>query len=160
MSVKTYIKGITDGVASLATGLKTTMKIFFRRKTTEEYPENRGTLRLTARFRGCLIMPHDAQNRHRCIGCGLCQLACPNDTIKIVTDTVETTDGKKKRILAAYQYDIGSCMFCQLCVNACPHQAITFDQSFEHAVFNRNKLFYRLNREGSTVIEKTEQLNK
>ncbi len=27
----------------------------------------------------------------------------------------------------------------QLCVNACPHDAITFDQNFEHAVFDRTK---------------------
>ena len=45
-------------------------------------------------------------------------------------------------------------MFCQLCVRACPHGAITFDQSFENAVFDRSKLIKKLNREGSKVIEK------
>ena len=45
-------------------------------------------------------------------------------------------------------------MFCQLCVNACPHDAITFDQNFEHAVFDRTKLVLQLNRPGSKVIEK------
>ena len=33
---------------------------------------------------------------------------------------------EKKKILATYEYDLGACMFCQLCVNACPHDAITF----------------------------------
>ena len=63
-------------------------------------------------------------------------------------------DGKKKKILVKYEYDLGSCMFCQLCVNACPHDAITFDQEFEHAVFDRSKLVLTLNHPGSHVEEK------
>jgi NADH-quinone oxidoreductase subunit I len=31
-------------------------------------------------------------------------------------------------------------MFCQLCVNACPHDAIGFSTEFENAVFDRSKL--------------------
>ena len=46
---------------------------------------------------------------------------------------IETEDGKKKKILAKYEYDLGSCMFCQLCVTACPHGAITFATDFEHS---------------------------
>ncbi len=61
---------------------------------------------------------------------------------------------RKKKILATYEYDLGACMFCQLCVNACPHDAITFDQNFEHAVFDRTKLVLKLNHDGSKVIEK------
>jgi NADH-quinone oxidoreductase subunit I len=45
-------------------------------------------------------------------------------------------------------------MFCQLCTRACPHDAITFDQSFENAVFDRSKLVKVLNQEGSKVQEK------
>ena len=67
---------------------------------------------------------------------------------------VETPDGKKKRVLKEYNYNLGCCMFCMLCVNACPHDAITFDQSFENAVFDRSKLIMRLNHEGSKVMEK------
>ena len=70
----------------------------------------------------------------------------------------KTEDGKKKKILAKYEYDLGACMFCQLCVNACPHDAITFDQNFEHAVFDRTKLVLQLNHAGSKVIEKKKEV--
>lgn len=154
MNKNTYLGGILYAVNSLLTGMKTTIRIYFRKKTTEQYPENRAELKLPERFRGSLVMPHNEKNEHRCIACGLCQTACPNDTIDVITEMIETDEGKKKKILRTYQYDLGSCMFCQLCVNVCPHDAITFDQSFEHAVFNREKLIRILNHEGSKVIEK------
>lgn len=149
-----YFVKLFRGITSLLTGMKTTMTVFCRRKTTEQYPENRATLKLSDRFRGTLTMPHNDKNEHRCVACGLCQMACPNGTIKVTGEMVETEDGKKKKILAKYEYDLGSCMFCQLCVNACPHNAITFDQNFEHAVFDRSKLVLTLNRPGSHVEKK------
>ena len=106
------------------------------------------------RFRGTLNMPHNENNEHRCVACGQCQMACPNDTIKVTSETVETEDGKKKKILATYEYDLGACMFCQLCVNACPHDAITFDQNFEHAVFDRAKLVLNGTQKGVTQQKK------
>ena len=55
--------------------------------------------------------------------------------------------GKKKKKLVKYEYDLGSCMFCHLCVNSCPHGAIEFTTKFEHAVFTRSKLVKTLNKE-------------
>lgn len=150
----TYLGGLTHAVGSLLIGMKTSIKVYFRKKVTEQYPENRKELKMFDRFRGTLTMPHNAANEHHCIACGLCQNACPNDTIRVISETIETEDGKKKKILARYEYDLGSCIFCQLCVNACPHDAITFDQNFEHAVFDRSKLVLKLNHEGSRVGEK------
>lgn len=157
MNNNSYLGGLLQGIGSLMTGMKTTITVYFRKKTTEQYPENRAELVMFDRFRGTLTMPHNEQNQHHCIACGLCQNACPNDTIAIETETIETGEGKKKKILARYHYDLGSCMFCQLCVNACPHDAITFDQNFEHAVFNREKLVLTLNHAGSKVIEKIKE---
>lgn len=150
----TYFGGLIHGISSLLTGMRMTMKIFLRKKVTEEYPENRAELVMFDRFRGTLNMPHNENNEHRCIACGLCQTACPNDTISVISQTIETAEGKKKKILAKYEYDLGCCMFCQLCVTACPHDAIIFDQVFEHSVFDRSKLMMQLNKEGSKVIEK------
>ena len=93
-------------------------------------------------------MPHDAEGRNRCIACGLCQMACPNGTIHLVTETVTDPEtGKPKRRLVRYEYDLGSCMFCHLCVNACPHDAIRFSTEFEHAVYTREKLVKVLNKQ-------------
>ena len=86
-----YIGGLINGVSSLLTGMKTTMTVFCRKKTTEQYPENRKTLKLSERFRGTLTMPHNEQNEHHCVACGLCQMACPNDTIKVTSETIETS---------------------------------------------------------------------
>ena len=154
----TYLGGLVHGISTLATGMKTSIKVYFRKKVTEQYPENRKELKMFDRFRGTLNMPHNENNEHRCVACGLCQMACPNDTIKVTGETIETEDGKKKKILAKYEYDLGSCIFCQLCVNARPHDAIIFDQNFEHAVFDRTKLVLQLNRPGSKVIEKKKEV--
>lgn len=149
-----YFKDAFAGFGTLLVGMRTTMQIFLRKKVTEQYPENRATLKISDRFRGELTMPHDENNQHNCVGCGLCQMACPNDTIKVITATETTEDGKKKRYLVKYEYDLGSCMFCQLCVNACPHDAIRFTNHFENAVYDRDTLVRQLNHEGSSLKSK------
>ena len=78
----------------------------------------------------------------------MCEKACPNGTITITHEMVENPEtGKKKRQLIDYQYDLGECMFCQLCVNACNFGAIKFTNDFENAVFDRQKLVLHLDKE-------------
>lgn len=147
MSNNNYINGLFHGIGTLLTGMKVTCIEFFTKKVTVEYPENRDTLVISERFRGTLVMPHDAEGNNKCIACGLCQIACPNDTIKITSESITDEEtGKKKKVLVNYEYDHGACMFCQLCVNACPHDAIRFSNEFEGAVFERNKLVQTLNK--------------
>ena len=144
-SIKTYFSTFFSGLRSLLIGMKVTLREFFTKKVTEKYPENRATLKIHERFRGELVMPHDENGNHKCIACGLCQMNCPNGTIRLTTDTVTTEDGKKKKVLVKYEYDLGSCIFCQLCVKNCPRNAIEFRPTFEHAVFTRSKLIKQLN---------------
>ncbi|MBP3512067.1 MAG: NADH-quinone oxidoreductase subunit I [Prevotella sp.] len=145
---KYYISEAVSGVKSLLTGMKVTWKEYFIPKVTEQYPENRKTtLYVSARHRGRLVMPHDAEGNHKCIACTLCEKACPNGTITIKSEMKEMEDGKKKRVLVDYQYDMGECMFCQLCVNVCPQDAIKFTNDFENSTFGRESLVLHLDKE-------------
>lgn len=139
-----YIGSLFYGIKSLLTGFGVTGREFFKRKVTEEYPDNRATLQISPRFRGRLTMPDPS----KCIACGLCQMNCPNDTIALKSDMITDPEtGKRKKVLLKYEYDLGGCMFCQLCVNVCPTNAITFSTEFENAVYDRNHLKLTLNEE-------------
>jgi len=141
-----YISRFIQGMWTLVKGLRVTFVEFFTKKTTDEYPENRGKLVMFERYRGTLTMLHDANGKNKCTACGLCEMNCPNNTLQVETDTVvDAETGKKKKVLVNFRYDLGSCMFCLLCVNACNANAIAFDTTFEHAVFNKDKLTKMLN---------------
>lgn len=144
-SVKEYFSSLGSGIASLVKGMQVTGKEFITPKITERYPEDRETVHVPERFRACLNLKYDADGNHKCVGCRICERACPNGTITLTTKIVETPDGKKKNKLESYQYDLGSCTFCQLCVSSCPHGAIEFINDFEQAVFTRDKLVKKLN---------------
>lgn len=150
-SVQRYFSSFFKGLGSLLKGMRITFIEFFTKKITEKYPENRATLKISDRFRGELIMLHNENNEHHCVACGICEMNCPNDTIHVEFDMATTEDGKKKKVLRRYIYDHGSCLYCQLCVRACPHHAIDFIPTFEHAVFTREKLIEQLNKPGSKL---------
>lgn len=149
-----YTRDLFGGIKSLLTGLSVTWKELWTPKVTQQYPENRKTLQISDRFRAELIMPHDENNEHACTACGICQMNCPNGTIQITSRMVETEDGKKKKELDRYAYDLGMCTFCNLCVETCPSDAIRFTNNFENAVFSRSKLIQTLNAEGSKLRAK------
>lgn len=144
-SIKEYFSSVGKGIGSLVKGMAVTGKEFVTPKVTECYPENRKTLQIADRFRAELTLIYDDEGRHKCIGCGICQMNCPNGTIQLTTRMVDLPDGKKKRMLDKYMYDLGSCTFCMLCVTTCPQDALRFTNDFEQAVFTRDKLVKQLN---------------
>ena len=149
-----YIFGIFTALKSLLKGMKVTWKELWTKKVTMEYPENRKTLVISDRWRAELIMPHDENNEHACTACGICMMNCPNGTIKVISESIETEDGKKKKILNKHIWNYGSCTYCNLCVITCPSNAIIFNNDFEGAVFDRNKLVHQLNKPGSKLRDK------
>lgn len=143
-SINEYFSSIGKGIVSLVKGMEVTGKELVTKKITECYPENRATLEIPERFRATLTLK-DFGGHHKCIGCGICQMNCPNGTITLQTKMIDLPDGKKKRVLDKYLYDLGSCTFCMLCVTTCPQNALEFSNDFEQAVFQRHVLVKELN---------------
>ncbi len=150
-----YIGSIFKGIWTLLIGMKVTGKYFFTpwKNVTQQYPENRDQLVMFERFRGEVIMTHNENNEHLCTGCGICEINCPNGSIEIISKSILTPDGKKKRIIDQHIYHLGMCTFCNLCVKACPTGAIVMGQKFEHAVWDRSLLTKVLNQPGSKIEE-------
>jgi NADH-quinone oxidoreductase subunit I len=155
MFLANYIKDVFRGIRSLLKGMRMTGYYFTHRKEiiTEQYPDNRETLKLSDRFRGEVVMPHDENNTHACTGCSACELACPNGTIKIINKFDISPEGKKKKAIDTFVYHLELCTMCNLCVVACPTDAIVMAQNFEHSVFDRSQLTKKLNKPGSKLRE-------
>jgi NADH-quinone oxidoreductase subunit I len=158
MFLKDYISDVFKGVKSLAIGMKRTGYYFTHHKEiiTMQYPENKATLHLSERFRGEVVMPHDEHNEHRCTGCQACEIACPNGTIKIITKQEITEDGKKKKRIDKFVYNLAMCTMCNLCIESCPSDAIKMAQDFEHSTFDRNSLVKVLNKPDSRLMDGVE----
>ena len=144
-SIKEYFSEAAKGLKSLVDGMMVTGKELVTPKITEQYPENRATLQIADRFRAELTLIYDKDGHHKCIGCRICEMNCPNGTIQLTTKMVDLPDGKKKRKLDKYMYDLGSCTFCMLCVTTCPQDALEFSNDFEQATFTRDSLLKQLN---------------
>ena len=157
-SIIQYFKEIFQGLWSLLKGMRVTSRYFFSpgKIVTQKYPNNRKDLVMFDRFKGEVIMPHNEKNEHKCTGCGICEINCPNGTIEIISKSIVTEDGKKKRAIDKHIYRLGMCTFCALCVKTCPSNALAFGQDFEHAVFNRKSLIKVLNKPGSQLMKGVE----
>ncbi len=119
----------------LAKGLAVTFKNLFRKPFTVQYPEER--VPQHPRFRG----EEFAWYEERCTGCASCAKYCPLGIIKIVTEPSGTApqEGDKYN-LEVFDIDIGRCMFCGLCVEACPYDALFMGSGFERGRYERSKL--------------------
>ena len=89
------------------------------------------------RFRGEEFSWYD----NRCTGCASCAKYCPLGIIKIVTSPSEPAmqEGDKYAI-DVFDIDIGRCMFCGLCVEACPYDALHMGSGLEEGTYTRAEL--------------------
>ena len=142
--IKRYLKRCITGPWSLICGLSVTLKYFFnpKRIVTEQYPENRKTLKMHDRYRGRLEMIEDADGNNRCTACGMCERACPNASINVLA----TKNIAGKKVLGRYVYHFASCTQCGLCVEACPFGAIQMSPAFEVVTTDPNDLEMILNK--------------
>ena len=131
------VLGALKGAWSLVQGMAITFAYLFRKPITVQYPEKRVVLPL--RFRGRLVLPIDPQKgADRCTACMRCVKICPNHSIDIVKET--GPDGAPKPRPAKYLYNVGTCMFCNLCVETCPFFAIVMSDDHELATTDRSSL--------------------
>ena len=155
-AIATYFGEIFNGIKTLLKGMRVTgYYVSHPRKEiiTQQYPENKDTLKMFERFRGEVIMPHDENNEHRCTGCTVCEIACPNGSIEIVWDRKVNEEGKKKKEIDKFVYHLSMCTMCNLCILACPTDAIIMGHGFEHAAFDRTQLTLVLNKPGSKLMK-------
>ncbi len=77
----------------------------------------------------------------RCTGCASCAKYCPLGIIEIVTSPggFDVQQGESYAI-DVFDIDIGRCMFCGLCVEACPYDALHMGSRFERSRFERASL--------------------
>ena len=113
-------------------GLLVTLKNLTKKPFTVQYPEQR--LKQHPRFRGEEFVWYE----ERCTGCASCAKYCPLGIIKIVTDPSDTApkQGDKYR-LDVFDIEIARCMFCGLCVEACPYDALFMGSGFEQGRYSR-----------------------
>ncbi|MGD0477450.1 MAG: NADH-quinone oxidoreductase subunit I [Nitrososphaerales archaeon] len=77
----------------------------------------------------------------KCTGCQLCAIAC--DGVAIAIDMQKVQKGKpqnKKDIWPAVDY--GRCVFCGLCVDACPFDALRMTNDYELSAYDKMSLKY------------------
>ncbi|MFH1560884.1 MAG: NADH-quinone oxidoreductase subunit I [Chloroflexota bacterium] len=119
----------------IAKGLTVTLVNLFRKPVTVQYPEE--TVPQAPRFRGQEFVWYV----ERCTGCASCAKYCPLGIIKIVTHPggINVQEGESYAV-DVFDIDIGRCMVCGLCVEACPYAALFMGSGFERARYLRDDL--------------------
>jgi len=115
----------------IAKGLSVTIRHLLRRPVTTQYPEQR--LVTSRRIRGNELI----WDKNKCTGCATCAKTCPQGVIRIVT-SVKLEENKYQ--VEKFEVDMGYCIFCGLCVEACPYDALFLGYAYERARYRRGEL--------------------
>src|SRR5580700_1502716 len=106
-------------------GMRITLKHFFKKKVTIQYPEQKREFAPV--FRGMHVLKRDEIGAERCTACGLCAVACPAEAITMVA--AERKPGEEKlyreeKYASVYEINMLRCIFCGDCEDACPKESI------------------------------------
>src|SRR5689334_20048343 len=100
-------------------GMAITIRHFFKKKATIQYPEQKRSFSKV--FRGLQILNRDEEGRERCTACGLCAVACPAEAITM--EAAERQPGeehlyREEKYAAKYEINMLRCIFCGFCEEA------------------------------------------
>jgi NADH-quinone oxidoreductase subunit I len=119
------------------------LRVTFRQQrpseiTTEQYPAERP--QVAERYRGAPRLNNNPDTGETlCIACDLCAIACPERLIVVGSERDPNT---KHKVLTTFTYDLSRCLFCGLCEDACPVDALELTQDFEMASYSREGLIW------------------
>jgi NADH-quinone oxidoreductase subunit I len=131
----------------LAQGLATTFRRLTRRAVTAQYPDVQPEL--PPRSRGVIALTEE-----NCTVCMLCARECPDWCIYIDSHKEELPperEGARPRtrnVLDRFAIDFSLCMYCSICIEVCPFDALHWSPEFEYAELDIRELVHEKDRLG------------
>jgi NADH-quinone oxidoreductase subunit I len=132
-----------SGVAPWA-GFGVTLRTFFEKPVTEQYPFKGKYPPPFPRYHGRHQLNRYPDGLEKCVGCELCAWACPADAIFVEAgaNAPEEQYSAGERYGRVYQINYLRCIFCGMCIEACPTRALTMTTFYELSAPSREDMIY------------------